>query len=223
MATRPVAWYEAKIVFGLSTLLPLLALPAQAIILALANRPDRPIAPEYIRKTYDVLLPPVVALAAAHLMSIEREERFDELRRSYPESIWALPLLRTGGAVLLSAFALALSALCLRLGYGPYNFMEVIAPSAAPGLYMLGVALVANNLTGSYWAAAGVVVGSWVFDVLTRGRYTGILFLFEAAWPRGQFPLTWNRALLLALGAILLLLNIALSAHSRAPRRAYAR
>jgi hypothetical protein len=220
MQTRSVAWYEAKIVFGLSALLPLLVLPLHACIVSLLADPQHGIpSEEWLQKSYEVLLPLVVGLAAAHLMMVERDERFDELRASYPEHPLRLPLLRTGGALALSALALGLNALGLRLGYGPFLPREVMLPSIAPALYMLGLALLVGNVTGSYWAAANAVLGSWLFDVITRGRYTSVMFLFESAWPRGQIPLRWNRAILVGLGLVLMLLNIYVSVRRQYPRQ----
>lgn len=220
MRPHGIAWYEGRIAFGLSSLLPALLLPAYALLqwFFWQRGLARPALADLI-KSFEVALPLATGLAAAHLMVVEREERFAELRATYPEPPWRLPLLRTGGALLLGSLTLLAAALAYRLAYGPYPVRDVLLPALPPALYLLGLSLLVGNLSGSYWAAAGTVLGYWFLEVYRQGDLTGILFLFDRTWPRLAVDYAANRWLLAGLGVALLLANAWLGARRRAGGR----
>lgn len=213
MRPRPLLLHEARVAFGLNAALPMMLLPGFAAIQWWLWTQDD-VTPRLIQliRAFELILPLAAALASAHLMAIEREEGFHELRRSYPEHPWRLPLLRTGGALLLTLLTLAAGAALFRLGYGPYPVDETILPALAPTLFLLGVSLLVGNLTASYWVAAGTAMGWWFLEILTRGGYTGLLFLFNETWPLDEVDPLANRWWLAALGLALLGINAWLKA-----------
>lgn len=208
MSPRRAAWYEAKIAFGLSAVLPLLLLPVVALLhwLFWQRAFDPPRVTQVVR-ALELVLPLVVGLAVAHLMGVEREAGFAELRRSYPEHRWRMPLLRTAGALGLGVVAVLLGLVAFRLAFGAFNLFDVVRPSLAPALFLLGLSLLLGNLTGSYWAAAGVALGYWFIEFVTQGTLTKGFFLFQASFPVDDVDYDTNRALLYAAGAALLALN----------------
>lgn len=208
MRTKNILWYETRVVFGLSALgailLPVLVAAFQW--LAWANRATPPLAYEAIR-ALELMVPLAAGLGAAHLMAVEHQEHFAELRRTYAESPWRLPLLRTGGALALGLLTTVVSAVIIRLGYGPYAIDQVVFPAVAPALYLLGIALLFSNLSGTQWAAAGAVMAYWFIEVFTMGSLTKGLFLFNTSYPVDNVAQTTNRALLIGIGLGLLVLN----------------
>ena len=141
MLSRTVFYYEARIAFGMASLLPALILPGYILLgcliwLSRAERPD----PAQIAAAFELVLPLSAGLLASHLMTIEREEGFDELRRSYPEASWRMPLMRSiGGLVLILAMA-SLAAILFRFAYGgDYALDQVLLPALPPAIYMMGL------------------------------------------------------------------------------------
>lgn len=198
--------YEARIVFGLTAALPVLGLPLAALVQGLMwNREPVPV-PHLIDvlRTFEMGLPLLAGLAAAHLMTVEREEGFDELRRAYPEATWRVPLLRTAGALLLALLSGMLAVLGFRLVHGPFDIAAVVGPALPPTLVLLGLSLVVSNVTGSYWLASAAVMGVWFFDFQTQGGVTQTWFLFDASWPLPEIDYEFNRGLLVSLGLALL-------------------
>ncbi|MFZ5814299.1 MAG: hypothetical protein ACOY93_03235 [Bacillota bacterium] len=205
--------YEARLGLGLNALLAGLMLPAYATLQwYLWVRSGSLPPPLHLLRAFELILPLSAALGAAHLMLIEREEGFHELRLSYPENRWRLPLLRTAWALALTLLGLAVGAVLFRLGYGPYPLDETVVPALAPILALLGLSLLVGNLTGSYWVAAGAAMSWWLLDAVSRGTYTRLFFLFNATWPCAGVDPTVNRWLLALLGLALLAVNAGLSA-----------
>jgi hypothetical protein len=203
MLTRNSAWYEARIVFGMASLLPLLLLPGYMFLgwLLWTSRGTVP-ALAQITSVFELMLTLSGGLACAHLMTIEREEGFDEIRRTYAEPSWRVPLMRALEALVFISISALLAALFFYLAHGPYHFDQVVLPAFAPALYLCGLGLLVNNVTGSYWIAAGVVVGYWYGEFITMGVYTKTLFLFNHSMPVPGIDSTLNRVLLM-LGALL--------------------
>ncbi|MDI3339813.1 MAG: hypothetical protein QJR03_04700 [Sphaerobacter sp.] len=108
--------------------------------------------------------------------------------------------------------AALLGALAFRLALGPYPLGDTLRPALAPAVYLLGIALLLGNLTGSYWIAAGAVVGYWWFEILAGREVSGLLYLFNHRRPAEGVHAGWNRALLTAAGAGPLTLNACLAA-----------
>ena len=227
MSTRlspAIVRYEARIIFGVTAALPVLGLPLAAFVEGLMWSREPVPAPHLIDvlRTFEVALPLVTGLAAAHLMTVEREEGFAELRDTYPEATWRVPLLRTAGAILLALLSLALGVLGFRLVHGPFDVAAVVGPAIPPALVLLGLSLVTSNLTGSYWLAAAAVMSTWFFELQTKGAVTKTLFLFDASWPLPGVDYDLNRGLLVALGLALFAANGYISVlrrHPTDPRR----
>lgn len=209
MRSKSATYYEGRVAFGPVALLPALALPAYAAFLWYhwGTTPLRP-GPELLAMILELGLPLAAAASAAPLMAVEREERFDELRASYPQPPWRLPLVRTLGALALSGASLLATAALLRQGYGPFDWSQVVVPALAPTLFLLGFTLLASGVLGNYWAAAGTGFGYWLLEALTRGSLTHDIFLFDHHWPVENDVYARNRWLLAGLGVVLLLVNI---------------
>jgi hypothetical protein len=216
MLTRTTAWYEARIIFGMASLLPLLILPGYMLIGWVVWSAHRtiPSLPEVMR-VFEVVLTLAGGLACAHLMTIEREEGFDEIRRTYPERFWRVPLLRVLGAATLIAFSGLLAAMLFYFSYGEYDFHQRALPAFAPALYLAGLALLVSNISGSYWIAAGVIVAYWYAELTTQGAYTGALFLFNHSFPLPSIDPSLNRGLLIGGALVFFALNAAYSAWRR--------
>lgn len=210
MRTKPILYYEARIAFGLASFLPLLLLPAYTLLALLAWRPPRqpPSITEPIA-VIEALLTLSAGLACAHLMTIEREEMFDGIRRSYPESTWRIPLMRTITAMLFILVIAFISAAIFRIAYGVYDLQEVLIPAFIPAFYLGSIALLVNNISGSYWVAGGIVAAYWYGDMTSVGRYTGVVYLFNHSRPNPNIDLPLNQWVLV-LGTFLCIgLNIA--------------
>ena len=208
---KPVSFffYEARLVSGLSALLPCLGLPAYAILSRLLwGRYDQ-ISPVSLHNTFVIVLPLAAGLSAAHLMSIEVEEGFDELRRSYPEPRLYLPLLRSASALAFLLLALILGSVAFWWAWGPWDFnlVPTLLPAIPPGVFLSGLSLLIGGLSRSYWAAAGAMMGWWFLELQTRGQLTDALFLFHAVWPRTGIAPELNQTLLFGIGVIFFLLN----------------
>lgn len=202
-------FYEARLVSGISGLLPCLGLPAYAILSRLLWGWHDLLSPASVRITFGIILPLAAGLSAAHLMGIEVEEGFDELRRSYPEPRLSLPLRRSAAALVFLLLALILGAVGFWCVWRPLNFtlVPVVLPAIAPAVFLCGLSLLIGGLSHSYWAAAGVVMGWWFFEVQTRGLITGALYLFHGVWPQANIAAELNQALLFGFGGVFFLLN----------------
>ena len=205
--------YELKLVFSHGGWLALLVFPGFVLLTwAMTWQSDLQMK-NFISaaSAFEILLPAVAALTAAPLMSLEGQSNFNELRASYPEPWWQLPLTRTLDAFLWKLLAVgvgvgALTAAGLRLD------IQTLLPAMAPSLWLLGLGLLVGNLTQNYWATIGVSLGYWLINLiaqaeLRQGTVTGALFPFAYSFPLEQVSYELNRALLAGLGTLCLVLN----------------
>jgi hypothetical protein len=208
MRPKPSLWYEARVTLGFTSLLPLLGLPAYALFTWLLawNHWSVVQAPDIVM-AFEIILPLCAGLAAAHLMSVERDAGFDELRRTYAESPWRLPLLRTLSALFITLTALLLGLLAFYLAFGLFPFQEALITALPPALFVLGLAMLVNHLSGSYWAGAGTVMAYWFMEITTRGKVTGAVFLFAGTLGEQAETYLLNRWLLVGIALLLLALN----------------
>ena len=203
--------YELQVAFGLTSLLPLPALAGFALLewLMWHDSSMNSINSFVVTRDFTLLLPLISGLSVAHLMSVDKEEGFDELRQSYVEPLYQQALWRTLIALLLTgtAFGLGWAAYSLVLGI-PLPF-QWISPSLPPTLYLMGLSLLINHLSGSYWAASGITLGYWFLEMqpLTRGKLSGAFSLFNAVWGNGS-DARWNTILLCLMGCFFLGINI---------------
>lgn len=213
---HPGFWYELRVTLGPASLLPALGLPVFALAYSLTWLMEgRAGHVDELRNLLEILLPLASGMAVAHLMTVEPEEGFEELRLSYPEPAWRLPLLRTAIALGLGGMTLLLSALVLRWTFGRPYPLAVILLAIPPGIYLLGLAIFSGNLFRSSWGAAGLVMVYWFFELQTRGLATQNLFLFQQALPLPEIPLLLNRLVLVGMGFLFLAVNVWLSAARR--------
>lgn len=211
-----VAYYEARAAFGFTAVVPALLLPVYGIIVLVnwLRTGYTPAASEVISALV-VLLPLSAALSAAHLMVVEREENIDALRRSYPEPTWRLPLIRTVGALLVAGISVGITILLLRGADAAYPLDQIMLPAVPAALLMVGLALLAGNVTSNSPAAIVAVIAYWFLDIQTGGKITGVFFMFNAISPLPDVDPDLNRRLLCAAAAALCLANIAWSIRRR--------
>lgn len=201
--------YELQVAFGLTSLLPLPALVGFALLEWLIWHGDGDTLQTIILRDFALILPLIAGMAVAHLMSVEKDEGFEELRRSYPESLTRQVLWRTGIAFLLVAGALGLGWAAYSLALGRPVPLALILPCLPPTLYLMGLSLLINHLSGSYWAAAGSVMAYWFIEVQAtiRGRLSGNLYLFNSVWDQG-INSELNVLLLYLVGCLFLIANL---------------
>jgi hypothetical protein len=218
MKSRSSLVYEARLAFGFSALLPALGLPAYALLSRLLwGRYDTEFPLSSLVDTLVILLPLASGLSAAHLMTIEQDENFAELRNSYPEPAWRLPVYRGGAALMLLLFCATIGLAAFRLIWGPLDFIAALLPALPPAIYLTGLSLLSGRLTRSYWVAAGVTMIYWFLEIQTRGQVTGSLYLFNNVWPSKFVPTSLNQGLQIGLGLVFFAINIALSTNHRNP------
>ncbi len=216
MRSRPALWYEARLSVGASTLLLLLGIPAFALLHQVLGGADGMEMRAYeAARAFELILPLSGGLMTAHLMTVEGEAGMAELRVSYPESRWRLPMVRTGVALALVTLAAALGYGSLRLMSGAARLRQLLAPALGPSLLLTGLSLLAGNATQSHWAAAALVMSYWFLEVQTRGELTGPLFLFQYSWPVEQASYALNRWALAGLGTLSFVANAWVSARRK--------
>ncbi|MFZ3151164.1 MAG: hypothetical protein WA116_05700 [Anaerolineaceae bacterium] len=201
--------YELRAAFGISSLLPLPALAGFALLEWLIwqdSSVDSMSA--LVTRDFALLLPLISGLSVAHLMSVDQDEGFGELRHSYTEPLYQQALWRTLIAFLLTGVAFGLGWVAYSLAIGAPVPLQWILPALPPTLYMMGLSLLTNHLSGSYWTAAGVTLVYWFLEMWpqTRGKLTGGLFLFNAVW-KTNVDETWNTILLCLVGCLFLAIN----------------
>ncbi len=201
--------YELRAAFGLSSLLPLPALAVFALLEWLIwHDSSFDSISSSVMRDFTLLLPLISGLSVAHLMSVDQEEGFGELRHSYAEPLYQQALWRTLIALLLTGVAFGLGWVAYSLVIGAPVPFQWVLPSLPPTLYLMGLSLLINHLSGSYWAAAGVTLAYWFIEMqpLTRGKLTGTLYLFNAIWKNGS-DAHWNTILLCLVGCLFLVIN----------------
>lgn len=212
MRTKNIAYYEARIAFGMASLLPLMLLPGYMFLgwILWTSRQETP-SLHQITTVFELVLALSGGLACAHLMTIEREEGFDEIRRTYTEPAWRIPVIRTLEGLAFIALSGLLAAACFYLVNGQYDFSQIVLPGFAPALYLCGFALLINNVTGSYWAAAGIITAYWYSEFVSNGFYTRAFFLFDHSRPLPGLDPNLNRGLLLLGALVFFILNAGFS------------
>ena len=216
MIYKPPFYYEARVAFGGAALLGALLLPGLALLGVVAwTTQERTPSLAEITPIFELGLTLSAGLLAAHLMTIEREDGFDAIRRTYPESAVRLPLIRTLGAVVMMLFGALLASGIFALSAGAYLLADVLIPALSPALVLLTLALLANNISGSPWAAIALVALVWFFEYQTLGAYTGHFFLFQSSFPLPDVDYDLNRALLVMIAGVLAALNVMYSIYRR--------
>jgi len=208
--TKNSLWYELKLVFFHGGWLPLLILPVAVLWIWLITTifTDMPAA---ISRMLELSLPVVAALSAAPLMNMETQAGFTELRASYAEPWWRLPLNRSLMAALWTLIALSLGALAFLASGGNLSLISVL-PALSPTLFLMGLSLLVGNLTQNYWAAMGASMGFWFINMaahvtLTNNVVTGSLFLFAYNWPLDTVDFLVNRVVLAGIGVYIFYLE----------------
>lgn len=215
MISRTI-YYEARISFGIASLLPLLLLPAYVLFggIIWLTRDQSPPYDDVVR-AFTYVLPLAGGLCAAHLMSLEREIMFDDLRYSYPESPFRLALIRTLTAIIFIVISGTVSAVMFFLINGAFDLSDVLFPALPGAFYLCGMALLINNLSGNYWISAGAITAYWYGDLTSGGYFSGMLYLFNHTMPVENFDPALNHSALLAGAGAFYLLNAIYSHYRR--------
>lgn len=207
--------YEILISGRWTSLLSCLGIAAYALLPRLLwGRYFDELSPGMLLEAFVILLPLVSGLAAAHLMSIESEVRFDEIRLTYPEPRFRLPLARTlmALALILLAMSFGILAFIGLWGLPDFNPWLYLLPAIPASVFLTGFSMLVSGLFRSYWAAAALVMGWWFLELQTRGQVTGILFLFYPIWPNADNPVALHQWALLVAGAGFFIINLILYA-----------
>ena len=213
---RGLLWYEGRVLLGWSALLPVLGLPGYALLRWLVGKASGDSTSlAVILRAFEVILPLASGLSAAHLLTIEYDEGFEELRRSYPEPAFRLPLLRMVAALVLWLAAFAVGYAAFQFAWGPLDTVQILWVAIPPSVFLVGLSLLVAEVSHSFWGAAGVVMGYWFLEVLTQGSITGRLYLFDGSMPLQGWPDPVNRWLLLGAGLLLLVITAVHSARQK--------
>lgn len=202
--------YEIFISGHCSTLLSCLGIPAYALMTRLLLGRYEELSPGILLESFVILLPLFSGLAAARLMSIEGENRFEELRLSYPEPRFRLPLIRVLMALALITLEMVLGMLTFMVLWGmpTFNPIPLMILAIPPTIFLTGVSMLINHLSRSYWIAAASVMMWWFIELQTRGKLSGVLFLFYPLWPTTDTSAVTNQILLLVAGMGAFILNL---------------
>lgn len=223
MRSRLFLAHEVRVSVGFATLLPLLGLPAFALLQWLFVVSDSSMVTHYeLVRAFELILPLTGGLVAAHLMTVECEEGMTELRCAYPEPPWRLPASRTLVALALVTIAFLLGCATFRLVFGALVVGQFLKSALGPTLFLLGLSLLLGNMTQNRWTAVAFVMAYWFSELQTRGELTDTLFLFQTSWPVEGVPYALNRWGLAGLGMFFLLANLWVSArhkHGKGIRR----
>lgn len=202
--------YEILIEERWSALLSCLGIPVYALLTRLVWGRYDELSPGTLLLSYVILLPLFSGLAVAHLMSIETETRFEELRLSYPEPRFRVPLIRTLIALALVGFEIVLGLLTFIVLWGmpTFNPLPFVLLAVPPTIFLTGFSMLVNHISRSYWVAAASVMMWWFIELQTRGKLSGVLFLFYPLWPTKDTSAVMNQMLLLVVGMGAFILNL---------------
>ncbi|NOK63214.1 MAG: hypothetical protein GFH27_549325n78 [Chloroflexi bacterium AL-W] len=203
-----MAYYEARMTISSSMVCAILMLLGYAAFVGWSQQAGAPpLTATDMTNDLLLILPLCVALGIAHVMTLEVESRMVELRASYAEPRWLLPLVRTINTLAITLSLILVGSFVLWVSYGPYDLFGVWFPTISPTICLIGATLLTGSLSGNYWVAAGVALAWWFFDIQTRGEYTQLLFLFNERWPLADIHPTQNRIAVSTLGVILMVVN----------------
>ncbi len=209
-------WYELRVTANWLSLVFVLSVPFVVGVDAL-RRLDTPGLPDVreLLGLLEIVLPLVGALSSAHLMAVERDTRFDEVRRTTPEPTWYLPLLRTLQPFAVVLFGTGLAVAAWQSLYGPVTLRQAVFPALPPTLFMIALSLLVGNLAGNVWIPSGLTLIYWLVNVQVGSQVFRELYLFQASIPNPRINTDANRLLLLASAGLLAVLNVAYSAWRR--------
>ncbi|MEM8531514.1 MAG: hypothetical protein AAGF95_11760 [Chloroflexota bacterium] len=217
MHPRTMAYYEARMTISSSMVCAILLLLGYAAFVGWSQRAGYlPLTATDMTNDILLILPLCVALGVAHMMTLEVEARMVELRASYAEPRWLLPLVRTINTLAITLSLMLVGSFALWVSYGPYDLFNVWLPALPPTLCLIGATLLVGSLSGNYWVAAGVALTWWFFDIQTRGEYTQLLFLFNERWPLEDIQSRQNNMAVSLLGVVLIVVNGIIVTYRRA-------
>lgn len=210
-------WLGWKVVLGWNQWLLWLVMPAIGWIVAqqAQGQPDG-VALRYAHTYAEVVLPLMLVGALFHILTLEREEEMEELVASYPVMLASLALQRVFvnlGLGLVAAL-LALGPLAAVASVGVLDLLQIMM---VPTAFLVGVALTAAMVAGTGVAGLAAAGIWWLVDMITRGAWTGPLFLFPhlVATPTGSAEAAGCASLLLGTGVTLASVAVFLYARTR--------
>jgi len=198
-------YYEYRLTSGVAIWLPTLLLPAFAIFNWWLFSEDNPYTMpmfERITMIFELGLPLTAALAVAHLMGIEREQNFDELRHTMPEATWEILAYRIAVAIIMTLISIGITAASMAILWEPFDLWSILENVLPAVSFMVAMSIAVNTVVGNYWVSSAAVVGYWLIDFNTGGAYTRGLYLFQSYRPRPDLNATINISLLLVMALV---------------------
>ncbi len=129
-------------------------------------------------RTAETFAPLIGVLVCANLLAQEWERGMAELwlSKALPRrQVLLARLLVAAGATLL---ALLPMFLVLHFGYAPLNWGELLLVTLPPTAFLALLGVLTGAISRNSAIALLLPVSYWIFEVSTRGLYTGPLFLF---------------------------------------------
>lgn len=166
----------------------------------------------YLMGYFEIYGTIAVVLGLHHVLTVDGDERALEVLMTYPTSRLLLAGERIVAGFLLSAgpflvlaggYYVFLRASLSEQDFSLISMKTVLIDSTASWVFLGGLALLASVLTGNW--LSGLLVGGfyWIADLVSYGRFTSNLFLFQGTFtPLTVSPET-NRLLLSGLGMLL--------------------
>lgn len=143
-----------------------------------------------------------IALGISHVLTVDREEGFVELLRTFPGKIRWLALERVASGLLIGGVPMVVTTWSLATFVGA-NVSPILVDSAASWLMVSGIAALFSVMAQN-WMLGTLAAGLyWIVDLLSRGRL-GAFSLFLGTFPVASNSIDINRQVLIVGGGSLL-------------------
>lgn len=215
--TLRVAYYQARLLWRTNWwLAPLVAL----LIPWMFYLPDWEEAERvyWALKLNENMVPLVGIVVCANLFSQEWENHTEALWMTRPRGRGGLLLVRAALALGYTSLVASVPLVVQYFSYVRFAWREMLLVVLAPTLF-LGVVGMAVGLVGKNSAIAFLApLAYWFFEMTTKGKYTGLLYLFsraslpcanevECEMMVAAFPWALSKGLVLGVSAVLLALS----------------
>lgn len=170
--------------------------------------------------TLMLLVMPVMAVVIfANSGAEELEEKLLRLLYAYPYKMLYVILEKITICLICLLVIFALNIGVAHLGFITLSWEDVIYLGwrALPATLFLGaLSLLVSLLGRNMLAGLGAGVGYWFLELITQGKWTNHLYLFQAIWPINKTTQNENSLWLLLIGCIMLLTAVLLFHKSKA-------
>ncbi|MGI6543534.1 MAG: hypothetical protein ACOX44_10820 [Limnochordia bacterium] len=152
----------------------------------------------------EVVLPLVAMALTCHIFTVDRDQGFMELLRTYPGHRMVLVLERMAAGWLYVILGVGLALVALG-SLTPVPARYVTTSFAPPSLLLMGLGLLVAALSHSWITGLATGAVYWLWEMITRGNLTGMLFLFpESMLRRSGSDLVRSRMAIALVGLALL-------------------